>query len=99
MAHTPGPWTIIPTQDGESDHILGDNGDSIVCTTHHPSMGRSIVNTADAYLIAAAPDLLAACEAALSLMPTGEYTPNQEAKQEALIVRKQLRAAIAKATP
>lgn len=52
---------------------------------------------ADARLIASAPDLLAACEAALLLMPTGEYTPNQEAKQESLRVRSMLRAAIAKA--
>ena len=38
--------------------------------------------------------LLAACEAALTIMPTGEYTPLQEAGQETLRIRAQLRTAI-----
>lgn len=60
-AHTPGPWH----DDGyriyaPSDHIDKRNGRVIVEYKHTADF-----NMADARLIAAAPDLLAACELAL----------------------------------
>lgn len=56
-----------------------------------------VVATIPLTVVMAATDLLAACEAALTTMPTGEYTPAQLAGQEVLQIREQLRAAIAKA--
>lgn len=53
--HTPGPWTIIPPNgpQGPFHGILSSEG-WIVAT--------QVVGAANARLIAAAPDLLAACE-------------------------------------
>ena len=52
--HTPGPWRV-PMIDGESTGILWDNEDksvAIIC-------GTDAAMTANATLIAAAPDMLA----------------------------------------
>jgi len=57
--HTPGPWTFEPRLEYENGHclgIFGPNGEEIVVT----DSGYYPPKLADAHLIAAAPDLLAA---------------------------------------
>lgn len=71
MGHTPGPWKIryggIPDSDGFG--IASDIGDPRIvaecwpCGTTKDLRERMM---ADAHLIAAAPDLLAACKAVLA---------------------------------
>ena len=68
--HTPGPWSVTwgTAQGGEGHHIMDstgiDNGLSIVAVVgfHDDSEGETKAN---ARLIAAAPDLLAALKMAL----------------------------------
>ena len=82
--HTPGPWHVV----GESDpEIHGPDGEWI---THQVCSGAGDENNdgqANARLIAAAPDLLAACKAALVWFDAAQDTA----------AAKQLRTAIAKA--
>ena len=59
MSHTPGPWTAV---DFREHHIVSDKYDGSICFVYPK---RGVPNEANAHLIAAAPDLLAACEAAL----------------------------------
>jgi hypothetical protein len=83
MTHTPGPWDIYernPPLRGGYDHSVfrADLGlDLLVC---------DVYGAGNARLIAAAPDLLAACKDALD-----RYGPNTPAGRR-------IRAAIAKAT-
>lgn len=77
-AHTPGPWQVVPWSSGEPGfNITGamhnraglhhDTCD-MVCTVDslcgNPWQHGAAENAANARLIAAAPDLLAACETA-----------------------------------
>lgn len=88
MGHTPGPWVVVkPNADNPSRAMVGS------------AKGANIYNApltdeteANAHLIAAAPDMFAACEKALiALAPNDGYSgPGAEAC-------KVLRAAIAKA--
>jgi hypothetical protein len=59
--HTPGPWQIVPKQQAQSEWIVGDaEGGSIAdCEPPGPWMSADEA-AANARLIAAAPDLLAA---------------------------------------
>jgi hypothetical protein len=94
-ARTPGPWVWM---DGDSEledmaTLLGDGGNLEVIVCHfgnsaqsYPTEGRE-PDGADKVLIAAAPDLLAACEAALGTFEVDDCPA----------VQAQLRAAIAKA--
>lgn len=83
VKHTPGPWEIFRPDDSGFLGIDGNGGkDSVVIYDDY----GGIKSEADARLIAAAPDLLAACEAAL--LNEGGWAEWQE----------QVRAAIAKAT-
>lgn len=81
--HTPGPWTVVPDPD-EEGRLL-----EISAPCHeHPDCAKTIVfgsrsslrsstgpNTmANAYLIAAAPDLLAALRAILTDSPETGFT-------------------------
>jgi hypothetical protein len=59
--HTPGPWTFIESGDARiPDRIIGANG--------APVVSGSIAGRDDAALIAAAPELLAALQAALDAL-------------------------------
>ena len=78
--HTPGPWAIEPDALGESS-IVTDNGGTIADV-----YGR---NPANARLIAAAPDLLAALQAVADYWAGGDVPADIDAA---------MRAAIAKAT-
>jgi hypothetical protein len=94
VKHTPGPWGIaisisnlgfveVRDKDGLGKNILASVGGN--CLSHHagsPVMPDEAL--ANARLVAAAPDLLAACEAALK----GVLDPD---------ARKQMKAAVAKA--
>ncbi len=86
VTHTPGPWSYFHdscTQcesEGKAEYIVMGPPDG-----HHGQFS----NEADARLIAAAPDLLEACDAALHWI-TDIDNANRTVKQ--------LRAAISKAT-
>ena len=89
--HTPGPWII--NLRGVNDHIgaigpiFGYNYDSLELDPDNPR------DMADARLVSAAPDLLAACEDALEGF---RHVPmSLEGTHEAVLT---LRAAVAKAT-
>ncbi len=64
--HTPGPWNAVPST-CETGWLIGPretNGPDYVADVHKLTHGRSDEDSeANARLIAAAPDLLAACEA------------------------------------
>lgn len=93
--HTPGPWTAGwgDRGHGNGDYIVLSPDDSVVIAKIETEL------RADAILIAAAPDLLAACEA---MLPDFEYrgsflggtTPARSQHNEIATL---VRAAIAKA--
>ncbi len=72
-AHTPGPWKIDTV--GSHIWILSETSDYLatVITSDEEGRCRPQDATANAHLIAAAPDLLQACYAALELRcPDGD---------------------------
>ena len=81
--HTPGPWTY------EGEHIYSDGGGHHVAVVEPANMSRF----ADAALIAAAPDLLAACQRTLRA-----YKENWRVEKMDFPPWKDLEFAIAKAT-
>lgn len=100
--HTPGPWTILWERDGGTHPDWGmplilagespDPADPDVVADLNRTRDDGPPNEmdrADAHLIAAAPDLLAACEAAIEALPDTSGTYGR--------VRASLRAAVAKA--
>lgn len=112
-SHTPGPWHLetVKTQVG-SCHKIGPfpSGSGFVGKQNHAcvySDGNGVGDkspvaielAANARLIAAAPDLLAACQAALAVLPGLEvrsWPPGHAMKKDAI---EKLKAAIEKATP
>ena len=88
--HTPGPWTAIPRLHLGDSPIIDEAGDSIAlvrCEDVVPS-----IRNANARLIAAAPDMLAACEAAVRRLSSTRFNTAADAD-----IVTQLLAAIAKA--
>lgn len=85
--HTPGPWTA--TDDGYIEH---SGGWSVA-----KAYGANPTCAANAALIAAAPDLLAACELAASSLDTYAKTGAFTAGQPSAWLLSTLCAAIAKA--
>lgn len=80
-AHTPGPWKATFTATSPSREVWANSG---------PVTVLSVTTTeANARLIAAAPDLLVACEAALTLLENSPLANSETAEQ--------LRVALAKA--
>ena len=61
--HTPGPWAAALTPAGKSK-VVDANGFSVALCQH----GAYSQQTYDAHLIAAAPDMLEALEAALAYL-------------------------------
>ena len=94
IKHTPGPWTVNPyCNDGAEVRSLAIVARCGAALTHSASDSQSIDAAearANARLIAAAPDLLAALE---RLFRWGSW-PSEEHKQD----MESARAAIAKAT-
>ena len=90
--HTPGPWQISSTDSSEIETAQGEI--LLVCRLSEDGDGNE--NPADARLIASAPDLLAALEAAEKLLT--DFTQDSNAEGDSFVsTRNQLRAAIAKA--
>lgn len=88
MTHTPGPWTVYKNEplDGSRHVALGSKYERAIVA------GKSA--TANARLIAAAPDLLAACEAAIDGIEEWNDFAETDKIEEAVAL---LVAAIAKA--
>ena len=76
MSHTPGPWRVVHYEwkdKGGGDfvgRIEGPNGEKVY---RGASSFHAINNLANARLIAAAPDLLEACEDAAWLLRTDSH--------------------------
>lgn len=85
--HTPGPWRLGRAMGME--HVVMDENDSPVCEMLSPYRGREDYRDANARLIAAAPDLLAALMYMLA---------NAEADGWSDMMLADTRAAISKAT-
>ena len=83
MTHTPGPWDYV--EDGPDFLAIMAPGDFQVA-----AVGVDDNSTADARLIVAAPDLLAACKAALAVfttptMPAKDVQRSHEALEAAIL--------------
>jgi hypothetical protein len=91
-AHTPGPWHRATCNEGQAFAITADKGR--ICTINQTLGGLQgqQERNANARLIAAAPELLAACKAAVEVFSSYPRDPS-EAKRMVLHVH----AAIAKA--
>jgi hypothetical protein len=112
--HTPGPWEFVPANEHHGPYITSDFGSTIAdCYAMSNPLNMSVLNGGDskpvlflhemaapnARLIAAAPDLLAALQAANAYYgPFGEITVNNNHDEEDVRVASLMRAAIAKAT-
>ena len=95
--HTPGPWEI------EYDYAIC-MGDQVVSRAIAPDTATTEEANANSVLIAAAPDLLAACEAAanelaapLSVGDVRARPAAEQLRHRMNLVRASLRAAIARA--
>jgi hypothetical protein len=64
--HTPGPWTVTPTSNPDREFGISDSESTIVCRLDHWRGKAEVTQDANAKLIAAAPELLAACQSVLS---------------------------------
>ena len=92
--HTPGPWTVTP-----SGGVITDNDDpEVICWTEINDI-MAVEREANARLIAVAPALLAACEAALPWVKHAacDVMDDSDEHKRTLVVIDTLRAAIAKA--
>lgn len=100
MSHTPGPWRVVETNAaGEEEFYILPGGDEPGIAQGHLKCGRRIEDSrANAHLIAAAPDLLAACKAALgeSMVYTGAVYETLLTSGLHTQLRDQLLSAIAK---
>jgi hypothetical protein len=99
--HTPGPWRTYGPDSQDANWIIAYDGQEIYVSeiAKIPATWNHILDerkAANARLIAAAPDLLAACEAALEPLMT--YHPRiPELDRQVKDARGKLLAAIAKA--
>lgn len=57
VRHTPGPWTFTPAVNLAASFWIGTDNECVACSYGYADQPRNIAN---AHLIAAAPDLLAA---------------------------------------
>jgi hypothetical protein len=89
--HTPGPWHASKLEDRSAFNIFMPGYCSAGASVHHCSnatdcMG-SLVVEANARLIAAAPDLLAALQAVADYWAGGDVPPEIDALMRAAIAR------------
>lgn len=61
--HTPGPWTVTP----DGFRVWSETAQRVVAYTALNNKSRTFEAALNARLLAAAPDLLAACKAAFDL--------------------------------
>jgi hypothetical protein len=85
--HTPGPWVVGVSHDGKQFMIVGDDGEAEVAIVmpHRPLqrmtmpvMLASNDEKANARLIAAAPELLAALQNLMNGIDTGAITSDHD---------------------
>lgn len=69
MAHTPGPWRWVPGEGNELAQLVGEDEvpvcDFGACYEFNDQVGGTEPSIDDQALMAAAPDLLAACKQVL----------------------------------
>jgi hypothetical protein len=101
MSHTPGPWHWTHKSDGVNDwghcgpDLIGPNKESIVRAWGHDEWGIEVL-TENARLIAAAPELLAACQLLMTQYDAQpEFVMGGKLTNEPFLT---IRAAITKAT-
>jgi hypothetical protein len=104
-AHTPGPWTVLPPESGTDDYLrvrgtrLGGRY-KIANVLSAVPLGANPIEaeeaSANARLIAAAPELLEALRAAQELIERRWGYPDDASSRE--VTLEQTRAAIRKAT-
>lgn len=100
-AHTPGPWTLVAGFAGHKDWISVDGpsrrGGAPI--TIHENRNATALDLANARLIAAAPDLLAACERVIDALKDHVLiSPSMDgARTQGREICSLLNAAIAKA--
>ena len=95
--HTPGPWAAIDRTDGLRTLTHITNGAHIVCSLGSTRADGSPNHSANARLIAAAPQMLEALRAALEAMGD-TYDARDAAGAEGEQLRDQIAEAIATAT-
>ena len=99
--HTPGPWRATRDQDSRGNHCWRIDAPSVslLAVLTYQNAGARAEGIADAHLIAAAPDLLAALEAVLAhegerdISPIGTELDSAELER----AKNAARAAIARA--
>lgn len=92
--HTPGPWEVREGKTGDMKIFVKGVRDSYgALAVVKAREGREHINTADAQLIAAAPELLSACKEALEMFDREVNNLKQPDKFRADLLEK----AIAKA--
>jgi hypothetical protein len=101
--HTPGPWTRAKEPIGDMD-MVGPNGECIIggcgcCGSPFGVDGDPDSTDANAHLIAAAPDLLEALEAAYMILNSLDPEDSPGGRQRLADTLATIRAAIAKAKP
>ena len=89
--HTPGPWTVAEDDINGQAIVRGRHTEIATCW-HHCLGSLEIQMRANARLIAAAPDLLEACQTLATLRDTDDWIATGR------LAVKQARDAIAKAT-
>ena len=83
--HTPGPWKIIPTNQGTFIEGNVDKPIGYLAQVRpvHPD-GNRVMEEANARLIAAAPDTLEACITAMEMIHMRQYTAASDVLEDAI---------------
>ena len=77
--HTPGPW-----HRDEYGNVIDLNGERVVFAGVSCAMTNQPIAEANTYLITAAPDLLAACEAAVDALYVARFDLRRESMSAAI---------------
>jgi len=90
--HTPGPWRWVPEPDypWQYQDLMSASGEVVLSGEEAPDPSGIEISHADARLIAAAPELLEACETLATLRDTDDWIATGR------LAVKQAQAAIAK---
>jgi hypothetical protein len=90
--HTPGPWRWVPEPDypWQYQDLMSASGEVVLSGEEAPDPSGIELSHADARLIAAAPDLLEACQTLATLLDTDDWIATGR------LAVKQAQAAIAK---
>jgi hypothetical protein len=92
--HTPGPWELMHAEHGQHVEVVVNGGH--IAVVFSGSFRDGSTGEANANLIAAAPDLIEACEKALNLIDgAGVLLASMSAERSRAV--EALRAAVAKA--